>query len=84
MTNEQTLHALIDGVQAQGLSQQEVHGAEVMLDYREYELAFDMVLQKLYEHNIWIKAEQFALIESAASRLHIPESEFLFAKKLVH
>ena len=84
MTNAETLHALIDSINAQGLSKQEIHRAEVMLDYQEYGLAFDMVLQKLFESNRWIKTEQFALIESAASRLRIPESEFSFAKGLVH
>jgi len=83
MTNEETLHALIDGVNTLGLSTQDVHEAEVMLDYREYELAFDLVLHQLHAHHIRIKAEQLALIQAAARRLHIPETNYEFVHQLL-
>ena len=83
MTNEQTLHALIDDVHTLGLSTQDMHEAEVMLDYREYGLAFELVLHQLHAHHLRIRAEQLALIQAAARRLHIPAADYQFVHQLV-
>ena len=54
-----------------------------MLDYRAYELAFELVPPQLHAHRIGNEAEQLALIQSAAQRLHIPGVTLHFVHQLL-
>lgn len=77
------LDALIDEAKVFGLPEREVANALSMLEHAEYECAFDIIVQQLYEFGISISAEYFQRLDVIAKRLNLPEQNYSFVKKLI-
>ena len=75
--------AVIDQAKVFGLPERDVANALSMLEYAEYECAFDIVIQHLYESSVNISAEYFQQLEVIAKKLNLPEQSYFFVKKLI-
>ena len=54
-----------------------------MLENREYECAFEIVVQQLHESGIKVNATYYELLKTAAEKMLLPEQNFLFVKELI-
>ena len=74
---------LIDQAVVFGLPDQDVANAAELLEYNEFELAFDSLVEQLYEYSISINAEYYQLVKTSAEKMKLPEQSFIFLKELI-
>ena len=83
MRLDQAVRALISEAEAFGLPKQDVTNAYSMLENREYECAFEIVVQQLHESGIKVNATYYELLKTAAEKMLLPKQNFLFVKELI-
>lgn len=66
-----------------GLPQVDVENAEISLDYNEFGLSFDTVLQQLYEHNIKIDRDFYNLAMETCEIMNIEKEKYQFLTELL-
>ncbi len=54
-----------------------------LLQHREYGVAFEMLVDCLYEDDVEIQPQTFILFEQAANRMKMTEEKWKFIKELV-
>jgi len=77
------LEAVLSGAAALGLPQRDVQNAQDMFDYAEWVLGFDIIATQLFEFEIEITEQYFALLEQTATILQIPPRNYSFIKALL-
>ena len=77
------IQQLIARAQSLGLPERDVNNAADMLEAAEYGLAFDIVIEQLYEHSIQIDVPFYHLAATVAGKMEIPEQHYVFVKKLI-
>jgi hypothetical protein len=77
------IRAIIDQARLFGLPERDVSNALDMLEYAEYECAFDIIVQQLYEYDVSISAEYFRLLDIVAKRMRLAERSYFFVKELI-
>jgi len=55
-----------------------------LLDHAEWGVAFDLICTQLYEYEIPVSKEQFALIEQTARMMDMDSTNWDYLKELVH
>ena len=77
------MQEMVKGAEAFGLPKHDVNNALEMTKDRDYDIAFDIIVQQLYEHGIEINDEYFSIITKLAYILSIKKSEYGFVEKLI-
>ena len=75
------IRALTDQAKSFGLSERDATNALSMLECAEYECAFDIIVQQLYECDIIISAEYLHHLDAVAKRMNLPEQSYSFVKE---
>jgi len=79
----QLLSDLIKNAAPIGLSSRDISNAQEYLEYREYGLCFDTLVTQLYEFDIEINEEYYAMIVKAADAMQLPVEEYSFMRELI-
>jgi len=66
-----------------GLNQRDIDNAAEYIDYREYELCFNILITQMHEYNIEIDNEVYLLISDIAAKMKLPAEEYSFMQELV-
>lgn len=74
---------LIEIAQLRGLRSKDIITAQEYLEYNEWGVAFDLVITHLYEYDIEIKEQDFKLIVDIATKMELPEDEYIYIKELI-
>lgn len=74
---------LIEGAKLLGLSNENIENAQEFLKYNELGLCFDTVVSQLYEYDIEINNDFYALVSKIGVTLLLPSNEYDFMKELI-
>lgn len=66
-----------------GLPAHDYHNAQTMLSAGEYEVAFDIIVQQLYEYELEIPVAVLGLAKQAAESMFLTPGSYFFLKELV-
>ncbi|TYZ08132.1 hypothetical protein FY528_13905 [Hymenobacter lutimineralis] len=80
---EQLITQLLGAAHEAGLLPRDCANAQAMLAAGEYECAFDIIVQQLYEYDTEISASLFALVKQAADSLLLTPCSYFFLGELV-
>ena len=83
MKSERIVSGIIEAAKQLGLGDSDIRNSEELLRNREYGLTFDTVITQLYEYEIEINNEFYALVVKAAQQMKIPESEYSYLNELI-
>lgn len=79
----ESISILLNKVALAGLPETDLTNAKELFDHLEPGLSFDTIVTQLYEFNIAIDRETFALIESIARDMHLPIESYSFLRELI-
>jgi len=79
----ESILALIKQAEACGLLNVDALAAREFVEYNEYGLAFEHVVDQLYEYGITVNAEFYRLLKAIADRMKLPEQRFVFISELI-
>ena len=77
------IQQLIARAQSFGLPERDVNNATIMLKAAEYELAFDTVVEQLYENSIQIDAPFYQLATTVVDKMETSKQSLALLKKLI-
>lgn len=77
------VRTLIGQAKTFGLPYRDVTNATEMLEHAESGVAFDIIVQQLYEYGILIDDAYYQLIKITAEKMKLPEQDFIFLKELI-
>jgi hypothetical protein len=77
------IEILIGKAKEFGLPQMDVGNAEISLDYNEFEVSYDTVVEQLYEHNIIIDNEFYNLAMEICKILNLQKDKYQFLKEII-
>lgn len=83
MNISKIVSGLIEAANDLGLAGGDINNSKEFLVNREYGLAFDTIVTQLYEYEIEIDSEFYALIVKVAQKMKISENGYSFMIELV-
>ncbi|MEQ9266811.1 MAG: MafI family immunity protein [Balneolaceae bacterium] len=83
MNTSKIVSGLIEAAKELGLEDFDINNSKELLENREYGLAFHTIITQLYEYEIEIDGEFYALIVKVAQKMEISEEEYSFMMELI-
>ncbi len=83
MNTSKMVFDLIEAARELGLGDFDINNSKELLENMEYGLAFDTIITQLYEYEIEIDNEFYALIVKVAQILEISEEGYSFMVELI-
>ena len=83
MNTSKILSGIIEAAKELGLGDFDINNSKELLENREYGLAFDTIITQLYEYEIEIDSEFYALIVKVAQTMEISEDGYSFMMELI-
>ena len=83
MNTPKIVSGLIEAAKELGLGEFDINNSKQLLENKEYGLAFDTVITQLYEYEIEIDSEFYALIVKVAQTMEMSEDLYSFMMELI-
>ena len=83
MRLEKRLKVLLDSAKLLGLREFDESNVLEMLKYKQYNLAFEIIVTQLYEFDVEINKLFYELAVETANTLSLGDSEYLFLTELI-
>lgn len=77
------ISALILKFWEEGIPVDIINDAQKFADYNEWGVAFDLLIEYVFENDIAISEELYGMIADAGRSMKLPENEYIFVKDLV-